>query len=202
MNAAANAVQMQVALGQGTDQAGITGGAEASGLLNAAISSIRTVSAFNMQNHIQTLYKKVRGRTVGVSWLVHGRLTDSLTDGLDRAVALLSWWSWCGGGHHQAIAPLSKDRKVRGLVQGVIFGTTNLLLYATYGKQQQQQPDHRWTTLYYSMHEVCLLGAPPRCCSGLPDLTRCVLLPASPSGLLFWFGGKLVSKGTYTFQEM
>lgn len=62
MNAAANAVQMQVALGQGTDQAGITGGAEASGLLNAAISSIRTVSAFNMQNHIQTLYKKVRGR--------------------------------------------------------------------------------------------------------------------------------------------
>jgi hypothetical protein len=34
-------------------------GAEASGLLSAAISSIRTVTAFNMQQSIQAGYSKV-----------------------------------------------------------------------------------------------------------------------------------------------
>lgn len=38
----------------------------------------------------------------------------------------------------QSIAPLSRDRKMRGLVQGAIFGTTNLLLYATYGTFYRQ----------------------------------------------------------------
>lgn len=48
-----------VVLSQGID------GAEASGLLSAAISSIRTVTAFNMQQSIQAGYSKV-GRVVDI----------------------------------------------------------------------------------------------------------------------------------------
>lgn len=102
VQAGANAIQMQVALGQSTDKAGMDG-AEASGLLSAAIGSIRTVAAFTMQESIQGSYQK-------------------------------------------AISPLSSSRKVRGLVTGVIFGFTQFVLFASYG-------------------------------------------------LLFWFGGKLVSDG-------
>lgn len=57
IQAGANAIQMQVALGQTSDKAGMDG-AEASGLLTAAISSIRTVSAFSMQEAIQARYQK------------------------------------------------------------------------------------------------------------------------------------------------
>ena len=57
IQAGANAIQMQVALGQTSDKAGMDG-AEASGLLTAAIASIRTVSAFSMQESIQARYQK------------------------------------------------------------------------------------------------------------------------------------------------
>lgn len=57
IQAGANAIQMQVALGQSTDKAGMDG-AEANGLLSAAIGSIRTVAAFTMQESIQASYEK------------------------------------------------------------------------------------------------------------------------------------------------
>lgn len=110
VNAAANAVQMSVALGQGTDKEGISGGAEASGLLTASILAIRTVTAFSMQESLQAAYEK-------------------------------------------AIEPMTTARRKRGWGQGLAFGSTQLVLFCTYG-------------------------------------------------LLFWYGGKLVMKGKYEFQEM
>jgi len=62
INAAANAIQLSVMMGQGTDKEGISGGAEANGLLSASIAAIRTVSAFSMQERIQLAYEKVSGR--------------------------------------------------------------------------------------------------------------------------------------------
>lgn len=60
IQAGANAIQMQVALGQSSDGKG-RDGAEASGLLSSAIASIRTVSAFSMQERIQAQYQKAIG---------------------------------------------------------------------------------------------------------------------------------------------
>lgn len=110
IQAGANAIQMQVALGQVSEKAGSEGGEEASGLLTAAISSIRTVAAFSMQEGMLAKYGK-------------------------------------------AIAPLAAKKKAKGVVSGVIFGLTQFVMFATYG-------------------------------------------------LLFWFGGNLVSEGKYNFQEM
>ncbi len=109
IQAGANAIQMQVALGQSSDKTGLDG-AEASGLLSAAIGSIRTVAAFTMQESIQASYQR-------------------------------------------AISPLASSRKKRGLATGVIFGFTQFVLFSSYG-------------------------------------------------LLFWFGGSLVSDGKYSFKEM
>ncbi len=110
IQAGANAIQMQIALGQVSEKAGSEGGEEASGLLSAAITSIRTVAAFSMQEGMLTKY--------GI-----------------------------------AIAPLAARKKVKGLVSGAIFGLTQFVMFATYG-------------------------------------------------LLFWFGGNLVSDGKYTFEQM
>lgn len=57
IQAGANAIQMQVALGQSSDKTGMDG-AEASGLLSAAIGAVRTVAAFNMQSAITAQYEK------------------------------------------------------------------------------------------------------------------------------------------------
>lgn len=68
---------------------------------------------------------------------------------------------------------------MRGLVQGVIFGTTNLLLYATYGKQQQQQPDRPQVDRPPLLFHAWLSVGTSSAVLPWPDLTRCVLLPAS-----------------------
>lgn len=49
---------MQVALGQVSDEPGSEGGEEANGLLSAAIASIRTVSAFSMQEGLLGSYRR------------------------------------------------------------------------------------------------------------------------------------------------
>ena len=98
IQAGANAIQMQVMLGQGTDQEGVDGGAQASGLLTAAIQSIRTVSAFSMQDSLQASYKKsIAPQSDSRKWrgIVSGTIFGLTQFTLFATYGLLFWF---GGG--------------------------------------------------------------------------------------------------------
>ena len=80
---------------------------------------------------------------------------------------------------------MTSGRKFRGLIQGTIFGCTQFVLFATYGAAARSHTLPAKTGLLKECLTKSVSSVEP-----------------SATGLLFWFGGQLVHKGKYSFQEM
>ena len=153
-------------MGQGTDKEGISGGAEASGLLTASILAIRTVSAFSMQDGIQKAYEKVSTLKLMGSKSGFCPLTGCtcMSAWIRRLSLRIRPAASVGGVRVWHSAALNS------CCSALTVGTPIILMLASWV----------WNGRV------------------IERAMRCVLCP----GLLFWYGGKLVARHKYDFQEM